>query len=1011
MTSTVPPAIGERPAQDAGREIAQQLRGAGVSRVDDSALARGMYSSDASLYRVVPQVVTRPQHVDELHAVHEVSRSTGVPVTLRGAGTSIAGNAVGAGIVVDTRDLDRILEIDPEARTARVEPGVIHAVLQRAVSPHGLRFGPDPSTHTRCTIGGMMGNNACGSRALGYGRTADNVEAATVLFGNGEVGSFHAGGSTTTAGRGAGRAAVASTGSTAEQLLRLAETNLGHVRTHFGRFDRQVSGYSLEHLLPENQGRVDRFLVGTEGTLGTVLEATVNLVADHPRRLLMVLGYHSVAEAADAVPQLLAAAPGRLIACEGMDSRLVALVRGAGKQVPPLPDGESWLFVEAAGDDADDVIATVRAASGCVDSGLVDDAAQAAALWRIREDGAGLAGVSLATPAHSGWEDAAVPPEHLGAWMREFEELLVDFGLQGYPYGHFGDGCIHCRIDFPFAHGDPGSTGVFAEFLRTCAERLAVYGGSLSGEHGDGRVRSELLPYMYDETSMDLFARAKRICDPQNLLNPGIITDPAPHTADLRPTQATRGLPWPGLRHTHDDGDFGAAVHRCSGVGKCVAPSTSGVMCPSYLATKEEKDSTRGRGRILQEAMDGTLVKGLSDPAVHEALDLCLSCKGCASDCPAGVDMAAYKSEALYQTYDVGGSEGAGERGRRRRRLRPRSHYLLGRMPFWARLAAPVAPLVNTMMKVPPLAAAAKWTAGIDPRRSVPAFARRTLRRTAARQDRAGSAVPGESDPNGSRVELGASAGQSAGARPQPDVWVWADSFTDHFFPQSGLAALEFLRGQGLDVRLLQRRACCALPWITTGQLDQARRLLDGAVDALLEPVESGVPVIGLEPSCTATLRSDLVQLSDRPEAQTVADGVLTFAELTHRLVDEGKVRLPDLSGVRVVAQPHCHQRAVIGWQADQALLELAGAEVTAVPGCCGLAGNFGVEAGHYEVSVAVAETNLLPAVRRAAEEQDPPEATGETVVLADGMSCRIQLDDLADVEAIHLAELLAERS
>lgn len=973
MTSTVPSdarAAARAGDTAAGAEIAAALRRAGVSRVDDSALARGMYSSDASLYRVVPQVVARPQHVDELHAVHEVSRATGVPVTLRGAGTSIAGNAVGPGVVVDTRDLDRILGIDPEACTARVEPGVVHSRLQRAAAGHGLRFGPDPSTHTRCTIGGMIGNNACGSRALGYGRTADNVEAATVLFGNGEVGTFGAG--------------VASSGSTAEQLLRLVETDLGHVRTHFGRFDRQVSGYSLEHLLPENRGRLDRFLVGTEGTLGTVLEATVNLVADHPRRLLIVLGYHSVAEAADAVPQLLAAAPGRLIACEGMDSRLVALVRGAGKQVPPLPEGQSWLFVEAAGEDADDVVAAVRTASGCVDSTLIDDAAQAAALWRIREDGAGLAGISLDTPAHSGWEDAAVPPEHLGAWMREFEELMVDFGLQGYPYGHFGDGCIHCRIDFPFAHGDPGSTGVFAEFMRTCAERLAAYGGSLSGEHGDGRVRSELLPYMYDQTSLDLFARAKRICDPENLLNPGIITDPASHTEDLRPTQTTRELPWPGMRHTHDAGDLGAAVHRCSGVGKCVAPTTPSVMCPSYLATKEEKDSTRGRGRILQEALDGSLVHGLADPAVHEALDLCLSCKGCASDCPAGVDMAAYKSEALYQTYDVGEKARPDGTGRRRR-VRPRSHYILGRMPFWARLASPMAPLVNAMMKVPPLAAVAKWTAGIDRRRDVPAFAHQTLRRAAARRERGG------------------------GSRSAPDVWVWADSFTDHFSPQSGLAALEFLRSQGLEVRVLQRKGCCGLPWITTGQLDQARRLVDEAVDALLDPVESGVPVIGLEPSCTATLRSDLVQLSHRPEARTVADGVLTFAELVHRLVDEGRIQLPDLSGVRVVAQPHCHQRAVIGWRADQALLEQAGAQVTAVPGCCGLAGNFGVEAGHYEVSVAVAETHLLPAVRDAFP--DDGASAGETVVLADGMSCRIQLDDLADVEAIHLAELLARRA
>lgn len=998
-----------RPADvDAGRETAQALRRAGLHRVDDSALARGMYSSDASLYRVVPQVVVRPQHVDELYAVHEVSRGLQVPVTMRGAGTSIAGNAVGEGIVVDTRDLDRILEINPDAGTARVEPGAVHAVLQRAAAPHGLRFGPDPSTHTRCTIGGMMGNNACGSRALGYGRTADNVEAAKVLFGNGEVATL-----------GTGAASRPATGSTAQRLRGLAEKDLGHVRTHFGQFGRQVSGYSLEHLLPENNGRVERFLVGTEGTLGTILEATVNLVADHPRRLLMVLGYDDVAQAADAVPQLLAAAPGRLIACEGMDSRLVALVRGAGKQVPRLPEGQSWLFVEAAGDDADDVIADIRRASGAVDSRLVEDPAQAAALWRIREDGAGLAGISLETPAHSGWEDAAVPPEHLGAWMREFEELMVDFGLQGYPYGHFGDGCIHCRIDFPFTHGDPGSTGVFAEFLRTCAERLAHYGGSISGEHGDGRTRSELLPFMYDQRSLDLFAEAKRICDPENLLNPGIITDPAPHTADLRPTQPTRELPWPGLRMTHDHGDFAAAAHRCSGVGKCVAPSTSGVMCPSYLATKQEKDSTRGRARILQEAMDGSLVEGLSDPAVHEALDLCLSCKGCATDCPAGVDMAAYKSEALYQTYDVGTSAGPDGSGRRRR-LRPRSHYLLGRMPFWARLAAPMAPALNAAMKVPPLAAIAKWTAGMDPRRSVPQFANRTLRRTVARMDRrrtTGQVRSTAPERTTALEDRTAPDAATSGASAHPDVWVWADSFTDHFFPQSGIAAIEFLRAQGLEVRVVQRKGCCGLPWITTGQLDQARRLLDEAVDTLAEPIESGVPVIGLEPSCVATLRSDLPELSQRPEAQSVADGVLTFAQLVHRLVDEGRIELPDLSGVRVLAQPHCHQRSIIGWQVDQALLEQAGAEVTAVAGCCGLAGNFGVEKGHYEVSVAVAETYLLPAVREVHQEpaSDADAGAGEgrsrTVILADGMSCRIQLDDLADVQAIHLAELLASRA
>jgi len=468
-------------------DLAAELRGRGISGVDDSTLARALYSSDASLYRVVPQVVVKPRHTDELLAVHDASRALGVPVTLRGAGTSIAGNAVGPGIVVDTRLLDKVVEIDPEARTARVEPGLVHADLQRAAAPYGLRFGPDPSTHPRCTIGGMIGNNACGSRALGYGRTVDNIEALTVVWGTGEVATYDA---------------SAPSGPAATALLGIADADLAHLRTGFGRFGRQVSGYSLEHLLPERGRRIDRFLAGTEGTLATILEATVRLVADEPGRLLLVLGYPTMHEAADAVPALLAAAPGRLIACEGMDARIVELVRARGGAVPELPRGGGWLMAEVAGPGAPDLVERLRAAGGALETRLVTDTAEAATLWRIREDGAGLAGRSLPTPAHSGWEDAAVPPEHLGAWLRDFDDILAGHGLQGVPYGHFGDGCIHCRIDFPFEPGDPASAQVFRDFMTACAVRLRDYGGSLSGEHGDGRVRSELLPLMYDDHSI-----------------------------------------------------------------------------------------------------------------------------------------------------------------------------------------------------------------------------------------------------------------------------------------------------------------------------------------------------------------------------------------------------------------------------------------------------------------------------------------------------------------------------
>ncbi|MGZ4453669.1 MAG: FAD-binding and (Fe-S)-binding domain-containing protein [Nocardioides sp.] len=935
----------------AAADLASELRTRGLREVDDSTLARALYSSDASLYRVIPQAVVKARSIEDLLAVHDASRALGVPVTLRGAGTSIAGNAVGPGIVVDTRGFNRVLEIDPEARTARIEPGVVHADLQRAAAPYGLRFGPDPSTHPRCTIGGMIGNNACGSRALGYGRTVDNVEAMDVIFGNGERASFSDGvwgGETVSA--------------MAKRLAAIADANLAHLRTEFGRFGRQVSGYSLEHLLPERR-RFERFLVGTEGSLATVLETTVRLVTDEPGRLMLVLGYPTMAEAADAVPALLAAAPGRLIACEGLDARIVELVRAKGSAVPELPKGGGWLFAEVAGADARDVTARLEAAGGALATRLVTDAGEAAALWRIREDGAGLAGRSLETPAYSGWEDAAVPPEHLGAWLRDFDEILAAHDLQGIPYGHFGDGCIHCRIDFPFEAGKPESAQLFRDFMTACAIKLKEYGGTLSGEHGDGRVRGELLPYMYDATSIELFQQVKAVCDPENLMNPGIITapdaGPASITDDLRPVRP-RARPRTGLKLIHDDGDLGAAVHRCTGVGKCVAPKTNGVMCPSYLATMDEKDSTRGRSRVLQEALDGALVQGLADPAVSEALDLCLACKGCSSDCPSGIDMATYKSESLHQKHDV-----LGER-------RPRSHFFLGQLPKWARLAAPLAFVINLLMRIPPFARIAKAMAGLDQRRSVPRFATRTLRRA-----------------DGARA--------TTGAPDQPDVWVWADSFTDHFFPRSGLAAIEFLEAQGLRVKVIQDDACCGLTWITTGQLDKAKAIMDRTVRTLAPYISSGVPVLGLEPSCTATLRSDSLELSDSPEALVVADGLLTFAELVTRL----DLPLPDLQGVEVVAQPHCHQSAVMGWNVDQALLEKAGAVVTKVAGCCGLAGNFGVEQGHYEVSVAVAETHLMPAVRGASK---------DAVILADGMSCRVQLDDLADVPTMHLAELFASK-
>ncbi len=938
------------PAATVTRDLAGALAAAGVE-VDASSRARAEYSSDASLYRVVPQAVAFPRSADDVEAALAVCRSLGVPVTPRGGGTSIAGNAVGPGLVLEfSRHMNRVVAVDPEAATAVVQPGVVQAALQKAAAPHGLRFGPDPSTHNRCTLGGILGNNACGNRSLGYGRPSDNTVALDLFTGTGER---------LTLRRGMDAAASPAT----KALAEVVRANLGVVRTEFGRFGRQVSGYSLEHLLPERGFDVANAFAGTEGTLGVLTQATVRLARAPRATVLVVLGYPDMASAGDAAPVVRRHGPK---AIEGLDSRIVDVVlrRRGPAFVPEMPRGLAWLMVEVGGEtraEAESTAARIVADAGAVDSRLVTDAGETAQLWRIREDGAGLASRPEGGAFfHPGWEDSAVPVERLGAYLRDFDALLVDKGLVGLPYGHFGEGCVHVRIDFPFSR--PDGVGVFRDFMTDAARLVASYGGSMSGEHGDGRARAELLPLMYSPAALAAFAAVKRAFDPENLLNPGVLVDPAPMTADIRAAgvrPVTRGL---ALAYDDDGGDFSNAVHRCNGVGKCRADITpsGGVMCPSYVATGNEKDTTRGRARVLQEMVNGSVVKGgWRSPEVHEALDLCLQCKGCSVDCPTGVDMASYKAEVMHQTY--------------RRRLRPAAHYSLGWLPRWARLAAKAPRLTNRLLGVGPLAALGKRVAGVDARRSLPQFAERTFREWFA-----------------------ARPAPAAGGDP---VLLWVDTWTEHFTPQVGVAAVQVLEDAGFAVRIPDGPVCCGLTWISTGQLDAARKQLRRSVDALAGAAAAGVPVVGLEPSCTAVFRGDAEELlgPDAAGVREVAQAMRTLAEL---LVDREGWRAPDLSGVTGVAQPHCHQHAVMGFRADEEVLRRAGASVTAVGGCCGLAGNFGAERGHFDVSVAVAETALLPAVRAAGE---------DAVVLTDGFSCRTQLDHLAGREGRHLAEVLAE--
>ncbi|MEU6642452.1 FAD-binding and (Fe-S)-binding domain-containing protein [Saccharomonospora sp. NPDC046836] len=955
-----------------------------AGEVESGRSARAVFSMDASNYRHVPLAVVFPRTTADLETTVRLCREHGVPITARGAGTSIGGQALGNGVVIDySRHLNQIIELDPVERTARVQPGVVLDRLRAAAAEHGLTFGPDPSTHSRCTIGGMIGNDACGSHSVAWGRTADNVVALDVLTADGA--RFTTGPSM--AGR-TGRA-----GEIHRQLAELAHGNLALLRQGFPALPRRVSGYALDRLLPEHGMDVTRALVGSEGTCALLTEATVRLVPAPAARVLVIAGYADDIAAADAVPHVL---PLRPLTAEGMGADLIEALLARGRRpaaLDRLPDGGGWLFIEVGGDDSTDALGraeelarTLRRDTGATTT-LADDPAEMRQLWSIREAAAGIAtripedtsrpgGGSEAWP---GWEDAAVPPQRLGAYLRAFRTLLDQHGLRGIPYGHFGEGCVHVRIDFALTTAE--GRRAFRAFMEDAADLVVAHGGSLSGEHGDGQARAELLPRMYSPEILRLFEAFKAIWDPDNLLNPGNLVQPRKLDADLRFAGPQRTLPIT-LRYPHDGGSLATATRRCVGVGKCV-DTASGVMCPSYMVTRREEHSTRGRAHLLFEMLRGeTIVDGWRSTEVRDALDLCLACKGCLTDCPVNVDMAAYKAEFLYQHYS--------------RRLRPVSHYSLGFLPLWARLAA-VAPRVVNGLLGGRLAPVVKRLGGIAPERSLPEFAPATLRRT-LRVPRPGTRVPRSSTrvPRpGARVPRSGARVPRPGARvarsgaPRPRVVLWPDTFTNYFSPEIGLAAVRVLDYAGFDVVLPRASVCCGLTWISTGQLGIARRVLRRTLRVLEPEIAAGTPIVGLEPSCLAVLRHDLHDLLDTPALHAT-----TLAEL----LEQHEVEFPRLDAT-AITQQHCHQHAVFGNAADERLLRAVGVgNRTLDSGCCGLAGNFGVERGHYDVSVAAANRVLVPAVTTASP---------ETLVLADGFSCRTQIGELTGRRALHLAEVL----
>ncbi|MGW4888473.1 FAD-binding and (Fe-S)-binding domain-containing protein [Streptomyces murinus] len=935
--------------------------------------SRGAYATDGSNYRQVPLGVVVPRTVEAGARAVSVCARFAAPVLSRGGGTSLAGQSTNTAVVIDwSKYCTDLITVDPERRTCVVEPGIVLDELNARLARHRLQFGPKPSTHSHCALGGMIGNNSCGASAQAYGKTADNVRRLEILTYDGQRAWV---GPTPPAERariiaGGGRLAELYTG-----LDRIATDHLADIRRGYPKIPRRVSGYNLDSLLPENGFDVAKALVGSEGTLVTVLRAELDLVPVPPYQSLLVLGYDDICAAADDVPRLLEhCSPTQL---EALDGRMAQLMREEGAYLDSLnilPEGDSWLMVQYSGDSQEDVDgqahALLRAVGRDENSPAVafsDDPGREQKMLKARE--AGL-GVTARPPddreTWEGWEDSAVPPERLGDYLRDLKGLFEEFDYD-HPslYGHFGQGCVHTRI--PFGLRTAEGVANFRRFLERAADLVTSYGGSLSGEHGDGQARGELLTRMFGERLVGAFGELKALFDPDDRMNPGKIVRPQPVDgqlrlgADWRPDTPTTRFGFP-----EDEHSFTRAVLRCVGIGNCRSHS-GGVMCPSYRATREEEHSTRGRARLLFEMLNGHADSAIRDgwrsTAVRDALDLCLACKGCKSDCPTGVDMATLKAEFLSHHYEG--------------RPRPAAHYALGWLPLWARLSRLAPSLVNSALHAPGPARAGKLLAGVDGSRAAPVFAEESfVQWWRARADD----PPDPADPR--------------------TVLLWPDTFTTYFHPAIGRSAVRVLEDAGFRVAVPTRPVCCGLTWISTGQLDIAKRVLRRTLDVLAPFLQAGTPVIGLEPSCTAVFRSDAPELlPDDPDVRRLAGQVRTFAEqLVHHAPDDWR---PPALARQALVQTHCHQHAVLKDDADRALMRRAHLDADVLDeGCCGLAGNFGFERGHHEVSMAVAEQGVLPAVRGAAP---------DSLVLADGFSCRTQIEEGGTGRrALHLAEALA---
>ena len=924
--------------------------------------SRALYSADASNYRQVPIGVVVPESVDDIVAAVAACREFQAPILARGGGTSMCGQSVNVAVIIDTsKYVNRVLEVDADRRLALVEPGVICDDLREAAERHALTYAPDPATHSRCTLGGMIGNNSCGPHSVMSGKTEENIQELEVLTYDGA--RFWVGPTTEedleAIIREGGRK-----GEIYAALKALRDKYGDEIRARYPDIRRRVSGYNLNQLLPENGFNVARALVGSEGTCALTLRARANLVSSPQGRVVLVCGYPDVYLAGDAVPTLL---PFKPIAMEGLDERIVGGLRERNwklDDIALLPAGKAWIMVEFGADSreeaaarAKEVMVELSELSAAPSMMLAEDPRLQARLWSIREQGASATSMSNVAGEPDpvvGWEDAAVDPARLGDYLREFQRLIDRFGYKTSLYGHFGDGCIHARITFDL-RSEPGVRH-WREFLMEASRLVVRYGGSLNGEHGDGRAKSEFLPIMFGERLVQAFREFKEIWDPGHKLNPRIIVDPYRADEHLRMGPDYQPLrPITHFSFNDKQGSFTRAVEHCIGMGKCRAHQ-AGTMCPSFRATGEERYSTRGRSRLLFEMLKGEVITDRwRSEEVKEALDHCLACKGCKSDCPTHVDMATYKAEFLSHYYE--------------QKARPIQAYSMGMIGRWAPLAAALPRLTNFVTQTPGFSHAAKAIAGIAPQRQIAPFAHRTFRKLFRSRATGGS---------GRRVML------------------WADTFNNYFHPETAMAAVRVLEHAGYSVEIPKERLCCGRPLYDFGLLDQAKQQLREILNALRPVIEAGVPLVGLEPACVAVFRDEMVNLfPDDPLAGALARQTWMFSEF---LVKQAKYTPPPLKR-KALVHGHCHQKAIVGLGDEISLLQAMGLDFEVLDsGCCGMAGSFGFDKEKVKISERIGELVLLPKVRAAGE---------DTLIVTNGYSCREQIAQGAARGALHLAEVI----